>query len=75
MALPTFIRFKDLKARGIVDSWPQLGRLMRDRGFPRGIMLGANTRAWTTDEVADWLGRQPVGNSLKLPDDDRRAAL
>lgn len=73
MSLPTFLRFKDLKARGIVQSWPQLGRLIRDQNFPLGTMLGVNTRAWTEDEVAAWIGSRPQGCPLKIGDEPRAA--
>ena len=73
MSLPTFLRFKDLKARGIVQSWPQLGRLIRDQGFPLGTMLGVNTRAWTEDEVAAWLASRPQASPLKIGDEPRAA--
>jgi predicted DNA-binding transcriptional regulator AlpA len=71
MPIPAFIRFRDLQGRQIVASWPQLGRLIRDQGFPRGRMLGVNTRAWTEEEIADWLASRPdaviprLGNESK----------
>ena len=36
-----WLRFRDLKARQIVDSWPQLRNLIEKYDFPRGRMLGA----------------------------------
>jgi hypothetical protein len=53
--LPTFVRFADLKKRGIVDSIPQLRSLQAREGFPTGRRLSANVRAWTVDEIQDWL--------------------
>jgi integrase len=50
--LPTFIRFHDLYERGIAKSWPQLKNLQDKYGFPKGRLIGANTRAWTENE---WL--------------------
>ena len=50
-----FTRFRDLKARGIVGNWPTLLRLIDSEGFPPGVRLGANMRAWPEDEVAAWL--------------------
>jgi hypothetical protein len=58
--LPTFIRFQDLKARGIVASWPQLLNLQRKAGFPSGRMLSAQVRAWTEEEIAEWLNSRPT---------------
>jgi hypothetical protein len=49
------LRFRDLQERGIIPNWPTLrARINRD-GFPRGRMLGANTRAWTEAEVETWI--------------------
>ena len=74
MTIPTYLRFSDLKARGIVRSWPQLGRLMRDQAFPRGTMLGANTRAWTEQEITSWLSARPEGVVPKLGNESEAEA-
>ena len=50
-----FLRFKDLKQRGIVRNWTTLLRLMETQGFPAGTRLGAQTRAWSEAEVEAWL--------------------
>ena len=60
-AFTLFIRFNDLVAAGIVGNWPTLGRLIDDEGFPVGILLGKNTRAWPVDEVEAWLAARPTG--------------
>ena len=73
MTIPTYLRFADLKAREIVRSWPQLGRLMRDQSFPRGTMLGANTRAWEEQQIADWLASRPNGVIPKIGDESAAA--
>ena len=49
------VRFADLKERGIVTNWPTLLRWIGRQGFPSGIKLGPNTRAWTEDEIDAWL--------------------
>jgi predicted DNA-binding transcriptional regulator AlpA len=54
------LRFPDLQEHGIVDSWAQLGNLIRKQGFPQGRMIGLNSRAWTETEVADWLASRPT---------------
>ena len=51
----TLLRFKDLKARGIVGNWPTLLRWINTLNFPSGMMLGPNTRAWTDEEIESWL--------------------
>src|SRR5262245_44079 len=49
------IRFADLKASGIVDSWAGLAHFIRAEGFPRGHQFGKRTRIWWRDEVLAWL--------------------
>jgi predicted DNA-binding transcriptional regulator AlpA len=50
-----FLRFADLKAMGIVSSWQTLGLWIRTQGFPEGIKLSLNTRAWDRAEVEQWI--------------------
>ncbi len=64
IALPTFVRFKDLKAAGIVMSWPALARMIRHEGFPPGIRLARNTRAWALTDIESWLASRPVEPAL-----------
>jgi hypothetical protein len=56
------LRFKDLQARGIVKNWMTLKRWIEKEGFPPGIKLAANTRAFPEDEVNEWLASRPVCN-------------
>jgi Prophage CP4-57 regulatory protein (AlpA) len=53
--IPTLLRFKHLKAKNIVRNWPTLLRFIETEGFPPGIQLGPNSRAWREDEVEAWL--------------------
>jgi len=62
MSEKRFLRFRDLKARGIVGNWTTLLRWIRDRGFPVGVMLGANTRVWPEDEINAWLANLPAAD-------------
>jgi len=55
----TLLRFADLKARKIVSNWPTLKRWIDQEGFPPGIKLGPNSRAWTEEEIAEWLANRP----------------
>lgn len=61
----TFLRFKDLKARGVVQSWPSLRYKIQHGGFPPGRYLGPNTRAWTVEEVEEWLASCPAHRPRK----------
>jgi predicted DNA-binding transcriptional regulator AlpA len=64
-----FLRLADLKAAGIINSWPMLRRRIERDDFPPGRMLGPNTRAWTETEIENWLATRPTG---KKPTPRRR---
>ena len=55
---PIYLRFRDLKDRGLVRNRTTLGRWIRDRGFPPGTMIGLNTRVWTAEEIDKWVDKQ-----------------
>jgi hypothetical protein len=57
------LRFADLKARNIVRNWPSLKRLIQDQGFPSGIKLGSNTRAWVESDIEEWIANRPTGGT------------
>jgi len=61
-----FVRFRDLKERRIVENWPTLLRWIETQGFPPGVRLGPNLRAWPEPEVEAWL------NSRRIPIDEVR---
>jgi len=65
------LRFPDLKERQIVSSWPQLRRMVRDYGFPAGILLGPNSRAWREEDIEEWLASRPTAPK---PDPHKKAA-
>ena len=54
-----YLRFEDLRDAGIVRNRPTLYRWMNELGFPRGILLGPNSRAWPEEEVLRWLSTRP----------------
>jgi Prophage CP4-57 regulatory protein (AlpA) len=55
-----FLRFADLKERGIIASWPMLRRRIDRDGFPEGRLLGPNSRAWSEAEIERWLAGRPT---------------
>lgn len=55
------IRYPDLVAKGIVNSRMTLKRLIDDQGFPPGILVTPNARAWNEADVDTWLANRPVG--------------
>jgi hypothetical protein len=54
------LRFRDLKARGVVDSWAQLRRLIDHCEFPTGKLLSPNCRTWDEQEIDAWYAARPV---------------
>lgn len=63
--IPTFLRFADLKARGIVASWAQLAKLQEKHGFPSGRRISPNIRVWTEAEIAAWLESRPTDKAQR----------
>jgi predicted DNA-binding transcriptional regulator AlpA len=59
--LPKLLKFRDLKAAGIVQNWTTLVRWIDGGDFPPGIKLGPNSRAWPETEIAAWLESRPAG--------------
>jgi predicted DNA-binding transcriptional regulator AlpA len=55
-----FIRYADLVERGIVSNRVTLSNWIQDQGFPPGRLLSPHIRAWTEQEVEDWLATRPV---------------
>ena len=60
MPLEQLLRFRDLRRLGVVSSWPQLRYMQENYGFPVGLLLGANSRAWRASEVEQWLDCRPT---------------
>jgi predicted DNA-binding transcriptional regulator AlpA len=61
----TYLRFKDLQTRGIVSNWQTLKRWIQQQGFPPGVLLGPNTRAWPETEINEWLASRPAAPKAK----------
>ncbi len=53
-----YYRFTDLKAAGIVRNRMTLSRWIKSQGFPAGVLLGPNTRAWRADDIERWLAER-----------------
>ena len=58
-----WLRFKNLKAEQIVDNHVTLKRRIDTEGFPSGVMLGPNTRAWRRSWIEQWLVSRPTENT------------
>jgi predicted DNA-binding transcriptional regulator AlpA len=55
-----FLRFAELKERGIVTNWVTLGNWIAKQGFPPGRKLGPNTTVWTEQEIQQWVDSRPL---------------
>ena len=64
--LPVYCRFADLIEAGIATNWPQLLRMIDNQGFPEGIWLSANIRAWEVASVRRWLAQRPTARKQIL---------
>jgi len=62
--LPTQLRFRDLKARGVVSNWVTLNSWIQNEGFPPGRLVGPNTRLWDEPEVVAWLKARPSARKV-----------
>jgi predicted DNA-binding transcriptional regulator AlpA len=54
------LRFRDLKARGVVDNWMTLNNWIDNEGFPSGRLTGPNIRTWNESDVEAWLESRPT---------------
>ena len=72
---PILLRFSDLRARGIVTTWPTLRLWIESQGFPPGRKLGPNTRAWTEQEITEWLAGRPIAGRPVASDHDQSSSL
>lgn len=68
------LRFRDLKASGIVGNHLTLARWVKEEGFPPGLMLGRNTRVWRESDVEEWIASRPVENKWGQAMAAKRAA-
>lgn len=65
-----YLRFSDLKARGIVTDRMTLRRRILNEAFPKAVQLGPNSVAWAEDEVSAWLESRPK----RTPQSRKRSA-
>jgi hypothetical protein len=65
--LPVHCRYSDLVDANITHNWPHLLRMINEEGFPPGIMLSRNVRAWTVPSVLDWLSSRPTARKVVPP--------
>lgn len=54
------VRFADLKAAGIINSWAALSYKIKHHGFPAGFKTGPQTRVWWLEDVEAWIKSRAV---------------
>src|SRR5262249_20270672 len=54
------LRFCDLKSRGLVRNHTQLARLQQHYNFPKGRLVGGQTRVWTEEEITESFNASPT---------------
>lgn len=62
-----YLRFSDLKKRGIVNNRASLRNRILKHGFPPGRLIGPNTRAWTDEEIDEYTANCPVAPKAAPP--------
>lgn len=55
-----YLRFEDLRQRGVVGNRVTLGSWIREHNFPTGRLLGPNTRVWSESEIEEWIESRPT---------------
>jgi predicted DNA-binding transcriptional regulator AlpA len=55
-----WIRYNDLVAKGVTSSRMTLKRLIDFQGFPPGVLITPNARAWDELEVDKWVANRPT---------------
>jgi predicted DNA-binding transcriptional regulator AlpA len=65
------IRYNDLVEKGVVNSRMTLKRLIDDQGFPPGVLITPNARAWEEEKVDAWITARPAARkaSTRRPND------
>lgn len=50
-----FLRFHDLRERGVVRNRVTLGHWIERESFPPGILIGPNSRVWPEEQIDQWI--------------------
>jgi len=67
------IRYADLVAKGVVNSRMTLKRLIDNQGFPSGVLITPNARAWNETEVDAWIASRPIARKAQTYDGGRKS--
>ena len=53
-----YYRYSDLVKARIVNNRTTLSRWIKNYGFPAGVYLGPNTKAWPAEDIERWLAKR-----------------
>jgi predicted DNA-binding transcriptional regulator AlpA len=53
--MTAYLRFNDLRDRGIINNRMTLTRWIKNEGFPEPYRFGPRNTAWAEDEVNAWI--------------------
>jgi predicted DNA-binding transcriptional regulator AlpA len=59
---PVLLRYRDLRAAGIVRNRTTLQRWINSGHFPAPIKIGPNTSAWRLVDVETWLSQRAAAS-------------
>jgi predicted DNA-binding transcriptional regulator AlpA len=62
-----YISYPGLVDKGAVNSRMTLWRMIREHGFPEGIMITPNRRVWDEAEVDAWIASRPTARKPGTP--------
>ena len=65
-----YLRYADLVERQIVNNRTTLQRWTHNYGFPVGVLLGPNSRAWPENQVDAWLAARAAARQAPVERDD-----
>jgi predicted DNA-binding transcriptional regulator AlpA len=70
----TLIRYDDLVAKVVVHSRMTLKRIIDIHGFPPGVLITPNARAWNEEDVDAWIAARPAARKTSMRKSAAQAA-
>lgn len=63
-----FIRYQQLRERGIPWTRVHLNRLIKAGEFPAPVSLGGNSIAWVESEIDEWAEQRAAARKTEIPE-------
>ena len=70
-----FIRFSQLKEKGITFTRQHVGRLQKAGKFPRSVPLGENTKPFIEEEIDEYLASRVAERDARSSNSGRKCLL